>query len=80
MRAWEKFCLPKGLRGLEFKDLKLFNLALLGRQLWRLVNNRDSCAMRFLRPSTFQKGTLFIPKLWISRHMRGLVFVLLLGL
>ncbi|KAA3484846.1 reverse transcriptase [Gossypium australe] len=32
MMAWDNICVPKGIGGLDFKDLHLFNLDPLGRQ------------------------------------------------
>ncbi|KAA3476980.1 Cyclopropane-fatty-acyl-phospholipid synthase [Gossypium australe] len=32
MLSWKKLCYSKGMRGLGFRDLYLFNLALIGRQ------------------------------------------------
>ncbi|XP_019164365.1 PREDICTED: uncharacterized protein LOC109160532 [Ipomoea nil] len=41
-KAWDKLCIPKKYVGLGFKDLRAFNVALLGKQAWRLLTNTDS--------------------------------------
>ena len=40
-------------RGIGFGDLQLFNLALLARQGWRLLQNPDSLIHRFLKANYF---------------------------
>ena len=39
---WEKLLRSKGEGGLGFKDIHTFNFAMLARQGWRLVQNKES--------------------------------------
>ncbi|KAL4296377.1 hypothetical protein GQ457_12G000140 [Hibiscus cannabinus] len=57
--AWDDICLPKAAGGIGFKDLHLFNIALLGKQLWRLLSTPDSLLCRTLRAKYFPDGDLF---------------------
>ena len=38
--SWEKVCKPREVGGLDIIDLKFFNLALLGKWIWRLDSNK----------------------------------------
>lgn len=38
---WNVVCKPKRSSGLGIKDVHLFNLSLLGKWLWRIVNNEN---------------------------------------
>lgn len=54
--------MPKGMEGLGFKDLRLFNIALIGSQLWRLVNNKETLCYHVLSSEYFPDRDLFSPK------------------
>lgn len=62
MLNWDKVCTPQGMGGLGFKDLRLFNIALLGRQLWRLVHNKETLCYQVLSSKYFPDRDPFKPK------------------
>jgi hypothetical protein len=51
--AWWKMCVPKSNRGMGFRDVHCFNLALLAKQCWRLLAEPDSLCARLLRAKYF---------------------------
>ncbi|XP_019163512.1 PREDICTED: uncharacterized protein LOC109159858 [Ipomoea nil] len=58
-KAWDKLCVPKKYGGLRFKDLRAFNLAMLGKQAWRMLTKPDSLVARVYKAQYFPKGTFF---------------------
>ena len=56
--SWDKLTLPKKDGGLGFRDLYLFNLAMLARQPWRILTNPDSLCSRVLKAKYFADSTI----------------------
>lgn len=56
--AWKDRTLKKCCGGMGFKDLRLFNQAMLPRQAWRLIEFPDSLCARLLKAKYFPPGCL----------------------
>lgn len=57
---WDKLCLPKDVGGLGFKDVQLFNQALLAKQTWILLQDPGSIF------SSFLKGRYFVDRTFLE--------------
>lgn len=47
--GWNKMCMSKNNGGLGFRDINGFNLDLLGKQCWKLVNEPSALVSRILK-------------------------------
>jgi len=55
-QRWSKLTTPKGEGGMGFRDLPLFNKAMLGKQGWRLITRPDSLCARVIKGKYFPNG------------------------
>lgn len=59
MLKWESVCTLKGMGGFGIKDLRMFNVALLGRQVWRFINNKETLCYKVFSAKYFVNGDFF---------------------
>lgn len=55
--------MPKERGGLGFRDLHSFNLAMLAKQVWQLLENLDSLCAQILRAKYYPNGKLLEAKM-----------------
>jgi hypothetical protein len=56
--AWWKLCYPKKEGGMGFRDFHSFNLAMLSKQIWRLVTDLESLCAKVLGAKYYPNGNL----------------------
>jgi hypothetical protein len=56
--SWDKLMRRKGQGGMGFRDLHLFNQALLAKQAWRLIAFPDSLCASVLKAKYYPFGEL----------------------
>lgn len=55
--SWDKLCKPKVEGGMSFRDFKAFNLALLAKQGWRLMQSQSSLFHQVFKAKYFANVT-----------------------
>jgi hypothetical protein len=56
--SWERMGIAKFAGGLGFRDLPMFNKALLAKQVWRIHQNPKSLVARIFKAKYFSKGSV----------------------
>jgi hypothetical protein len=56
--AWDIMMRPKDYGGVGFRDMRLFNQALLARQAWRLLQNPQTLCAQILKAKYYPNGVL----------------------
>ncbi|KAL0439451.1 UNVERIFIED_CONTAM: putative mitochondrial protein [Sesamum latifolium] len=59
--AWRKVCRAKEDGGLGFQSLKVFNRAMLAKQLWRIVTRPDSLVSQIFKCKYFPEKCKYFP-------------------
>ncbi|KAK2653334.1 hypothetical protein Ddye_013190 [Dipteronia dyeriana] len=74
--AWRNMCVSKEEGGLGFRDLEIFNRALLAKQYWRIIRKPDSLMVRVLKNCYFPESNFLEanPKLKGSLIWQGLMW------
>jgi len=57
--SWERLSVPKTFGGMGFKNLRAFNLAMIGKQTWKMVTNPDALITRLLKARYYPHSDFF---------------------
>ena len=60
---WSKMGMAKQKEGLGYRDLELFNMALLAKQGWRIMQNEESLVAKVLKQKYFSKESFLSSRL-----------------
>ncbi|KAH9722180.1 reverse transcriptase domain-containing protein [Citrus sinensis] len=55
---WERMCKPKDFGGLGFKQIHIFNVAMLGKQVWKLLTSPTSFVAKVLKARYFPRSSI----------------------
>ena len=62
-RRWQELTLPKRIGGMGFRDVKHFNIAMLGKQGWRLMTAPNTLCARVLKGKYFRNDDFLNTKI-----------------
>ncbi|CAI9771185.1 unnamed protein product [Fraxinus pennsylvanica] len=57
-QSWNSMCKSKSLGGIGFKELEVFNMAMLGKQAWRLMQYKNSLLHKIYSARYFPDGNV----------------------
>jgi len=57
--SWERLSTPKCFGGMGFKNLKAFNMAMIGKQAWKLVTSPNSLVTKLLKAKYYPRSDYF---------------------
>jgi hypothetical protein len=57
--SWECLTVPKGYGGMGFKSLKAVNMAMLGKQAWKILTHPESLITRLIKARYFPTSDYF---------------------
>ena len=57
--SWERLLVPKIFGGMGFKSLRAFNLAMIGKQAWKMVTNSDALITKLLKAKYYPHSDFF---------------------
>lgn len=64
--SWERLCVVKEEGGLGFKKLRDFNIAMLAKQAWRLINNINPLVTQLMRARYFPNTDFLNAKIGVN--------------
>ncbi|KAF8413474.1 hypothetical protein HHK36_001461 [Tetracentron sinense] len=82
--SWQKICKSKESGGVGFRDLQAFNLSLLAKQGWRILNQPETLWVRVLKAIYFAQSSFLDAKTgrhpsWVWRSLLAGRAILKLG-